>query len=274
MLGTGGVVLLAVVLGGVLLGQRALIYHPDRSDPTPVEDVLPGARQVVITTSDGLDLAAWYLPAPDPCTSTVLVAHGNGGHRGHRVELARGLVDRGFGVLVPDYRGYGGNPGAPSEQGLARDIRAARTFLVDDAQVPADQIVLLGESLGSAVAAELAAEHPPAALVLRSPFTSLADVARAIYGIPLGPLLRDRFETARHLAHVTVPVAVVHGDQDDVVPQRLSRQVAEAAREAGAPVREVEVPGSGHNDPTLGHGDPLLDAVVDVATQGGAPPCR
>lgn len=264
--------LAVVAVGGVVLGQRALVHHPDRSAPPPAADLLPGGRDVTLTTADGLELAAWWVPPPDGCRSTVLVAHGNGGHRGHRAALAGGLVDRGFGVLLLDYRGYGGNPGRPSERGLALDVRAARAFLHGHGLDDGD-LVLLGESLGTAVVAELAAAHPPAALVLRSPFPSLADVARAAYGLPVGPLLRDRFEAARHLAAVTVPIAVLHGDRDAVVPQRLSVAVADVARAAGADVVEVEVQGAGHDDPALGHGPPLLDAVVEVARRGGAPPC-
>lgn len=271
MLGALAVVLVLGVVG-VAVMQRSIVFVPDRREPPPVESVLPGARDVELRTSDGLALTAWYLPAPAGCTSTVLVAPGNGGNRSSRAALASALHDVGFGVLLLEYRGYGGNPGAPSEEGLARDARAALDFL-RDAGVRTAATVYLGESLGAAVASGLAAEHPPAALVLRSPFTTLADAARAATGVPLGWLLRDRFDVVEHVGRVSVPVAVVHGDADTTVPARLSRQVADAARRAGSPVVEVEVPGGGHNDHVLAAGPALVGAVVDVARLGGVAPC-
>jgi pimeloyl-ACP methyl ester carboxylesterase len=257
-----------VAAGLVLAFQRSLVFVPDRSAPPRVSDALPGAQEVSLRTSDGLTLTAWYLPAPAGCTSTVLVTPGNGGHRGARAPLAAALAGAGFGVLLPEYRGYGGNPGTPSEAGLLRDARAARTYLLD-AGVPAASVVYLGESLGAAVAAGLAAEHPPAAIVLRSPFTTLAEAARAAYHVPVGPLLLDRFDVLAAVRRTTVPVAVVLGADDSIVPPRLSRAVAEAA---GTAARVV--PGAGHNDASLASGSALVDAVVDVATAGAAPPCR
>lgn len=269
-----GALAVTLVLGvvGVALMQRTIVFVPDRSEPPPVQSVLPGARDVELRTSDGLTLTAWFLPAPEGCASTVLVAPGNGGNRASRASLASALRDAGFGVLLLEYRGYGGNPGSPSEEGLARDARAAREFLLD-AGVPAASTVYLGESLGGAVASGLAAEHPPAALVLRSPFTTLADAARAVTRVPLGWLLRDRFDVVEHVGRVSVPVAVVHGDADTTVPARLSRQVADASRRAGSTVVEVGVPGGGHNDRALASGPELMRAVVEVATSGGAAPC-
>ena len=120
-----------VAAGLVLAFQRSLVFVPDRGEPPRASDVLPGAQEVVLRTSDGLTLAAWYLPAPAGCTSTVLVTPGNGGHRGTRAPLATALADAGFGVLLLEYRGYGGNPGRPSEDGLLRDARAARAYLLD-----------------------------------------------------------------------------------------------------------------------------------------------
>ena len=268
----GVTVALAVVVGLVVAFQRSLVFVPDRSAPPAVSDVLPGARDVSLRTSDGLTLAAWYLPAPAGCTATVLVTPGNGGHRGSRVPLAAALGDAGFGVLLLEYRGYGGNPGSPSEAGLLRDARAAREFLLD-AGVPPTSVVYLGESLGAAVAAALAVEHPPAALVLRSPFTTLADAARAASHVPVGLLLRDRFDVLAAVSRTAVPVAVVLGDADTTVPPRLSRAVAEAARAAPRSVAEVVVPRADHNDASLASGRALVGAVADAASAGAAPPC-
>ncbi|GEL97276.1 alpha/beta hydrolase [Cellulomonas terrae] len=265
-------VVLVLVVGVVLAFQRSLVFVPDRSAPPPVSDVLPGAREVRLSTADGLTLAAWWLPAPAACTTTVLVTPGNGGNRAARVPLAAALGEAGFGVLLLEYRGYGGNPGSPSEVGLVRDARAARAYLVD-AGVPATTLVYLGESLGAAVAAALAAEHPPAALVLRSPFTTLADAAQAATHLPVAPLLHDRFDVVAAVRQTSVPVAVVLGDVDATVPPRQSRAVADAAREADRDVVEVVVPRADHNDPALASGPALVEAVRDVARAGGAAPC-
>jgi alpha-beta hydrolase superfamily lysophospholipase len=177
--------------------------------------------------------------------------------------LARALVDAGLSVLLFDYRGYAGNPGSPTEEGLAADVRAARAFLVEEAGVPSERLVYFGESLGAAVVTELSIEHPPAGLVLRSPFQDLAAVAGEHYPfVPARLLLRDRFPVAEHVARIDVPTIVVYGSADSIVPPEQSRAVADAA--AGLE-RVVEVPGADHNDLVLLDGAEVLQAVLDLA---------
>lgn len=254
-------------LGGMLgllwLLQRRLLYFPG-GPPPPVARVLPGAREVQLRTADGLDLAAWFLPAGGPTLDvTVLVANGNAGNRADRAELARRLAAAGLAVLLFDYRGYGGNAGRPTERGLALDVRAARACLVEDLGVPAGRLLYLGESLGTAVVMELASEYPPAGLVLRSPFVSLTAVARRHYPVlPVRTLLRDRYPLLDHVSRVHTPVAVVYGTADEIVPAEQSRAVAAAAP---APAGAQEVPGAHHNDPDLVHGPVLVRTVVDMA---------
>lgn len=247
--------------------QRQLIYFPATGPVPSAATVLPGARDVTLRTSDGLDLAAWYVPARPPRRDfTVLVANGNAGDRAARAPLAEALARRGLDVLVFDYRGYGGNPGSPSEQGLARDVRAARSYLVDDLGVDPGRLVYFGESLGAAVVIELATEHPPAGLVLRSPFTDLAAVGAEHYPyLPVRALLRDRYPVAEHITRVEAPVTVVYGSADTIVPPRQSVAVAQAAPTLH---RLVEVEGAAHNDPALLHGSELIHAVVEPATDG------
>jgi alpha-beta hydrolase superfamily lysophospholipase len=255
-------VLVLALITGLLWGfQRKLIYLPDAGPVGRADSLLPGARDVVLRTSDGLELAAWYLPGPAPDAGTVLVANGNGGHRGLRAPLARALSDAGLAVLLFDYRGYGGNPGSPSEEGLALDVRAARQFLLDDGVDP-DRLLYFGESLGAAVVTELATEHPPAGLVLRSPFVDLASVAAVHYPVlPARALLWDRYPVAEQLARIEVPTTVVYGGADSIVPPSQSRAVAEAA---GRLHRLVEVPGADHNDAVLLDGDRLVKAVLEL----------
>jgi pimeloyl-ACP methyl ester carboxylesterase len=224
-----------------------------------VDRVLPGAREVGYRTEDGLDLRAWYRPAVGPNRATALFAPGNGGDRSLRAPLAAALAEHGIATLLVDYRGYGGNPGSPSSAGLARDVRAARRYLLDELRAAPHRLFYLGESLGCAVVVELATEHPPAGLLLRSPFVSLASVARVHYPfIPVGALLPDRYPVAARLSRVTVPTTVIYGGADAVVPPAQSRAVARAA---GGPVSVVEVPGADHNDPVFLDGQPMLEAV-------------
>lgn len=257
-----------LLLALVWAWQRRLIYLPSAAPVAPAATVLPGARDVQLRTSDGLVLGAWLVPAGQPDRGvTVLVANGNAGDRSLRAPLARALAARGLAVLLFDYRGYGGNPGGPSEAGLALDVRAAQRFLEVETGVPAARTLYLGESLGAAVVTELATEHPPAGLVLRSPFVDLASVGRVHYPfLPVGTLLRDRFPLVEHLARVDVPVTVVLGTRDSIVPPEQSRSVADAAPR----LRElVEVAGADHNDQALLDGGDLVDAVVDAADRIG-----
>jgi uncharacterized protein len=256
------VLVLAVVTGLLWAFQRSLIYLPDRGPVPPAGSVLPGARDVVLETRDGLELGAWFLPARGPDAPAVLVANGNGGSRDLRAPLARALSDAGLAVLLFDYRGYGGNPGSPTEEGLALDVRAAREFLVGEAGVAPDRLLYFGESLGAAVVTELAIEHPPAGLVLRSPFLDLASVAGVHYPlVPARALLRDRFPVAERVARLDVPTTVVLGTADSIVPPGQSRAVARAAARLH---RLVEVPGAGHNDRVLLDGDALVKAVLEL----------
>jgi pimeloyl-ACP methyl ester carboxylesterase len=266
------IALLVVALAGGLLlwlGQRRLIYFPDRSPVPDAESVLAGGHDVTLTTSDGLRLGAWLArPAGPGRGVAVLVAPGNGGNRLGRVPLARALAAAGFTVLLMDYRGYGGNPGSPTERGLARDVRAAREYLAAESGIAADRTIYFGESLGAAVVTRLAAVHPPAGLVLRSPFTDLAAVGRHHYPVlPVRLLLRDRFPVAGLVDGIAVPTVVVYGTADSIVPPAQSRTVA--AR-AGGKTRVVTVPGADHNDPALVDGPAVIDAVTELADRIGA----
>lgn len=267
--GVARVIVIVVVITVVLLAliwvfQRRLIYFPDTTPVPPAARVVPAAEDVTLVTSDGLELGAWYVPAVDTERSvTVLVANGNGGNRAARAPMAAELAAAGFDVLLFDYRGYGGNPGSPSSDGLLRDALAARDHLVQERRIPPERLLYFGESLGAGVVTALADRHPPAGLLLRSPFVSLAAVSRHHYPfLPAGWLLRDEFAVAELIAGVDVPTTVVYGSADTIVPPRQSREVAAAA--AGL-VEAVEIAGAGHNDPVMFTGRELIDAVEELA---------
>ena len=259
------VVLVGVAVGLILAMQRRLIYFPDTSAVPPAGRVIHGARDVTLHTSDGLELGAWFVPAggDEQLDLAVLVAPGNGGNRAGRAGLARELSRRGLAVLLMDYRGYGGNPGSPSEQGLIADAVAGVEALTELGYAP-ERTIYFGESLGTGVVAALQARTPPAGLVLRSPFTELADVGAHHYPwLPVRLILRDRFEVVRHVASSSVPTTVIYGDRDSIVPPELSARVADTAP---ALVERIVLPGADHNDPVM-FGPPVAEAVVRLARQ-------
>ncbi|MFN2556270.1 MAG: alpha/beta hydrolase [Nitriliruptorales bacterium] len=257
---------LALVLGSVALTvltwilQRRLIYFPG-GPPPPVEQLLTGGKAVTLGTDDGVELEAWFV-ASGP--TAVLVLPGNAGNRSNRAPLARALAAEGLSVLLLEYRGYGGNPGRPSEEGLRSDARAAVDWLEEHPDI--DRIVYWGESLGTALATWLATERAPAALVLRSPFPSLGELARLHYGPVPDWFLRDRFQALEQVRVLDVPLLVVAGEQDEVVPLDLSRRLHAAAKE---PKRFVVVPDAGHNDPALLNGKRLVDAFTGLLREHG-----
>ncbi|GAA4412856.1 alpha/beta hydrolase [Fodinibacter luteus] len=270
--GLGRGLLVVLLLGGTVVAmlwalQRQLVYFPDRTRVPPAGEVVAGARDVTLRTADGLELGAWFVPATGPVDTgmAVLLAPGNGGNRAGRAGFAEELGRRGLAVLLMDYRGYGGNPGRPSEDGLAADADAAARALVE-LGYPPHRTILFGESLGTGVVAALQARHPPAGVVLRSPFTDLADVGSHHYPwMPVRALLRDRFPVVAHLATSEVPVTVVYGDRDSVVPTALSARVAD---EAPSLVERVVVGGADHNDDVM-FGAPVADAVARLAHRVG-----
>jgi len=257
-------VLIPVVAGLVILWaiQRGLIYFPSGDPGTPADAGLPDAETVAITTHDGLTLGGWFVPASAPASgTTAVVFNGNGGNRASRAPLAAQLARRGIASLLFDYRGYGGNPGTPSEKGLAADARAAVRHVASRPDVDGDRIIYLGESLGSGVAVGLAVDRPPFALILRSPFTSLVDVGRLHYPfLPVSLVLRDRFPSLTRIARLESPLLVIATDKDDVVPTAQSERLYNAA---ASPKRLVIIEGAGHNDEDILAGPRVIAAIVE-----------
>jgi fermentation-respiration switch protein FrsA (DUF1100 family) len=252
-----------VIVAIVWFGQRALIYFPESDVPPPVAVGLPRAEPVMFETEDGLTLEGWFIPPEPPASGyTIIVFNGNAGHRGYRAALAGQLAARGVAVLLFDYRGYGGNAGLPSEEGLARDARAALGYAGRRPDVDRARLVFFGESLGTGVAVRLALEYPPAALILRSPFLSLVHLGQRHYPIlPVRWMLRDRYSSIDRIARISSPLLVIAGEDDRIVPIDESRSLYEAAPQ---PKRLVVVPGADHNDEDLVHGPQVIRAVVDL----------
>jgi fermentation-respiration switch protein FrsA (DUF1100 family) len=257
---TVAVVLLAA-LALLWSQQRRLIYLPAPRAVPAAAALLPGAEEVSFPTEDGLRLDGWFLPAAAAGRGpAVLVCNGNAGNRSLRAPLAAALARAGLAVLLFDYRGYAANPGRPTEPGLAADARAAAAYLAGRPEVDPARLVYFGESLGAAVALRLASERPPAALVLRSPFWSLAEVGRLHYPwLPVSLLLADRYDAAGRVGRLAAPLLVVAGERDRIVPAAHSRRLFDAAPQ---PKRFVLLPGADHNDLDLLAGPRLLDEVT------------
>ncbi|MGE3315498.1 MAG: alpha/beta hydrolase [Planctomycetaceae bacterium] len=262
---------LTAILGSF---QRRLIYLPRAvSDLTPEQAGLPRGKVHAIstTTEDGLRLNGWHI-LPDGKTAddhgdcdreledggyVVLYFYGNAGSRVRQVQDVRDFTSLGCHVFLFDYRGYGDNPGSPSETGLAADARAVWKYAVDERKLPHDRILLFGQSLGGAVATRLAEEASrqktaPAGLIVNATFSSLTDAAQWHYPfLPVRLVLVDRYPSTDRIGKVTCPILVMHGDKDDIVPIAQGRKLFESApaqSENGIPKRFVEFSNVGHND--------------------------
>ncbi len=201
-----------------------------------------GAEDLWLTTQDGIRSYAWWFPKPGARFATLFL-HGNAGNVTHRIDHAHAIQSAGSAVLVLDYRGYGKSRGRPSERGLNLDAEAAYEALNKLGYDPA-RIVLQGESLGTAVAVELASRRPCAGLVLESPLASLSQMAATVVPV-LGPMLAHGFNTKRTIGRVHTPLLVIHGDADEIVPFSQGQAVYNAAN---PPKAFWRIPGAHHND--------------------------
>jgi len=236
----------AMLVALMWLVQERFIFYPQTGRDivaTPAARGVP-YEDVVLRTSDGKQLNAWWIPADKP-RGAVLLFHGNAGNISHRIEYALMFRRLGYSTLLVDYRGYGRSTGTPTEAGTYIDADTAWRWLTTTRGVPERDIVLFGESLGGGVASWLAARHPVRALVLASTFTSAVDLGAELYSfLPVRLVSRVRYETLRRLHDVRAPVLVIHSPDDDVIPFRHGRRLFDAALE---PKAMLQIAG-GHND--------------------------
>lgn len=238
-------VLYLAILAYLWATQRSHVFHPG-AGPLDLADsvVASSMREVAVAGADGLTLKAWYAE-PGPGRRTIVYFHGNAGTLADRDERVPPYLQRGYGILLVGYRGYGGNPGEPTEDGLYADGRAHLDWLARQG-VAEDTIVLYGESLGAAVAIQIASERKAAALVLEAPFASILLSARARYPLfAFDWLLKDKFANVDKIGQVRMPLFVIHGARDRVTAQRFGRMVYERAQQ---PKFAVWLPDAGHND--------------------------
>ncbi len=235
--------LYVAVVAAAYLRQRSMMYFPDpqRVDPAAV---VVDADEVEFPSGDGVNLVGWYREAA-PGQPTVLYFSGNAGSVAWRAERMKYIAALGYGYLFLNYRGYGGSAGSPHEEGLVADGLAAYQQLAHRG-ISGANIILFGESLGSAVAVQTASQREVRAVILEAPFTSAVDVAVKTYPyLPARWLMKDRFESINHIKFIGAPVLIIHGETDQVVPYVLGRKLFEDALE---PKQFMAIPDAGHNE--------------------------
>jgi len=240
-----GLLAAVLLLALPVIFEKNLIYHPTREHEVSARALGLPHESVTLTAEDGVRLDALFLPTKGSRV-TVLLANGNAGNLSHRLDRTLFLQSRlGADVLLFDYRGYGKSEGSPDEEGTYRDARAAYRWLTETRGVSPERLVLFGESLGSAVVLDLALSRPCRALVLEAPFTSVPDMAAVV--LPFFPraFVRTRYDNLAKIGRLRVPLLVLHGDRDEVVPFAQGRRLFEAAPE---PKRFFAIPGASHND--------------------------
>jgi uncharacterized protein len=238
--------------------SRAIIETPGRADLD--------YRELALETDDGERLHGWWIGAQRDSLGHLLLCHGNAGNVGDRVLHASLLTATGFDVLLFDYRGYGRSGGRPSEEGTYRDARAALTSLLEQPGVDPARVLYLGESLGGAVALDLALEQPPAGLVLLSAFTGVRELGRLHYPFVPTFLIPDAYPTLRRIHELRAPLLVLHGDRDDIVPLSQGRALFDAAP---GPKHMRVFPGLGHDDLVSLAGAELAREIASWVMAGG-----
>jgi fermentation-respiration switch protein FrsA (DUF1100 family) len=252
----GALALYVLVLGAAYLGQRRLIYYPDRAYANPAQAGLAGVEERILKTPDGARVVAWYGKAR-PGQPTILYFHGNAGSLANRAPRIERFMAQGWGVYMMTYRGYGGGTGNPTEAHNVADARLAYGALVHEGVEPSS-IILYGESLGTGVAVRLATERPVAGVVLDAPYTSLVDVAVGVYPfLPVRLALADRYESKKYIKQVRAPLLILHGERDNVIPVAMGREMF---GQANQPKRLAIFPNGGHSDLYL-DGNGALEAM-------------
>jgi fermentation-respiration switch protein FrsA (DUF1100 family) len=249
--------------------QRSILYQPRIGLVTPAQAGLSGIETLQIKSGEAETLEAWFAAPKDARFPLILYFHGNGGALYDRHPRFRALTQHGFGLLAVSYRGYGASTGVPTQAGILQDAEAAYAEARRRGFTP-DRIVLMGESLGSGVATQIAARREAAALVLDSPYDSLLDVASSHFTIfPVGLVLRDTYRSDEVIGAVHVPVLMAHGDADPVISFASAQRLFARANE---PKQFIPVVGGGHLVLGLPEALPRVIAWIDtVATRGAAP---
>jgi hypothetical protein len=264
---------LGVLIGATLflvISEKRLIFYPAAEvDVTPKALGLP-FDEVFLDVEPGVKIHGWFIrAATEPSAATVLLSHGNAGNIADRLDRVLRLRDLGADFLLYDYRGYGRSTGRPDEEGTYRDGRAAYAYLVGSRGIDPGHIVLMGESLGCAISIQLALESKARGLVLEAPFASIAHMANAVFPfLPLGPFIRTRYDNLTKIPRLKMPLLVVQGARDEVIPVAQGRMVFDAAPQ---PKRYLAIEGAHHNDVYLVGGEVYRRALGEFIARAGEP---
>lgn len=256
-----------------MLFEDKFIYFPDRYPKGAYDQArsIPNLRDCWVTAEDGVKLHGWFAPA-ESAKATLVISHGNAGNISHRYLLMRSLLRHKFNVLMYDYRGYGRSEGTPGEEGIYKDGRAFFDYALNLPDVDPQRVILWGTSLGGAVATDVATQRPAAGLILESTFTSGKDVARILYPfLPVGPFMHSKFNTSDKIKTLRLPVLVMHGSHDEILPIGLGRQLFAATND---PKEFYEIAGAGHNDTFFVGGEEYFDRIDQFVTKALATTSR
>ncbi len=250
------VILVAAVFSYLRYFEYRSLYFPDKGIEFTPKSFGMDYEEVYISTRDGVKINAWWIPLPDT-ERTLLFCHGNGGNIGDRLEKISNLRRFGFNVFIFDYRGYGKSEGRPSEKGLYADSEAAYDFLVSVKEINPEKIIIYGESLGGAVAIELAAGKNRGALITESTFTSSTDMARLLYPVFPAFIIYSKYDSLSKISEITIPKLIIHSKEDDIVPFGHSVRLFNAAKE---PKTHVVISGR-HNDCCIESKEEYLEGI-------------
>ena len=209
--------------------QRKLLYHPFSSQITG-EGLMHTFETISFNTSDNLKLKGWF-HFKNSNKKTILFLHGNAGNLDNRIDKLNSLGNMNVNFLIIAWRGYSGNPGSPNEEGLYKDALGGINWL-NEKGISNDQIVLYGESLGTAIATEIGQSINFAGIILEAPFTSMVDMGQKIYPIfPVKFLLKDKYETKKKIHNIKFPILIMHGKKDKIVPFYMGEKIYSLANE-------------------------------------------
>ena len=245
--------------------EKGLIFHPDKGNDSITPDAY-GIEydDVTFRTEDGLNLHGWFVPgkksSPDEDLHTLLWFHGNAGNINHRLGNIKMLHERvPVNVFIIDYRQYGRSEGKISEKGTYIDAGAALAHLHSRKEINQEKIIFFGRSLGSAVAVELALKEKCRALILETPFTSILEMGKKLYPfLPVSLLLKTKYDSLSKIRNIKVPILIMHGDKDNLVPFEHGKRLYDMANE---PKEFYTIPGAGHNDTHIVGGDEYFDVI-------------
>lgn len=244
----------------LMIFENRFIYFPSKYPDGPYQSVhtIPNVRDCWIKTEDGLTLHGWFAPA-ESARATLVMSHGNAGNISHRLYLVRALQRRDFNILIYDYRGYGRSEGSPDEAGIYADGRAAFDYALTQPDVDPKRVILWGTSLGGAVAVDVAMHRAAAGLILEATFSSAKDVARVAYPfLPVHYFVKTRLNSVEKIGTVTMPLLMLHGDRDSIIPIGLGQKLFDAA---SSRKEFFVIEGADHNDTWLTGGEAYFDVV-------------